>query len=212
MIFFQNRSLLLKTERGKRVFPVTDSSDDVLKTLTDFLQENNVEVLLNSRVTKIVHQGNQITKVILSDNQEIYANNYIITTGGLSYPTTGSNGDGYNWAQKMGHKIIDPKPALTPVLVKEAWIKEMQGISLKNVTISVYSQNKKKDYRFGEALFTHEGLSGPIILDMSKDIDVLLKKGEVKFYIDFKPSLNYKKLDVRILRDFNENLNKQFKK
>ncbi len=208
--FFDIRNLKLKTERGKRIFPVTDSSRDVLKVLIDFLEQNKVNVLLNSNVKEIVSKDNHITKIILSNSKEIIADKYVLATGGLSYPETGSTGDGYVWAKQLGHKIIQPKPVLVPVLVKESWIKELQGLSLRNVKISVF-QNKKKDEKFGEALFTHEGLSGPIILDMSKNIDSLLVKGDVELYIDFKPALDYKKLDARILRDFSENPNKKFR-
>ena len=208
--FFEKRGLELKVERGMRVFPKSDSSRDVLQVLLDFLKQNNVEVLLHSKVKKIEKKDNKITKIILSNAQEIIADNYILATGGLSYPTTGSSGDGYVWLKELGHTIINPKPALVSILVKEPWIKELQGLSLKNVNISIF-QGKKRDERFGEALFTDEGLSGPIILDMSRNIDDLLRDGPVELFIDFKPALDHNKLDLRILRDFKENSNKRFK-
>ncbi len=208
--FFEKRGLELKVERGMRVFPKSDSSRDVLQVLLDFLKQNNVEVLLHSKVKKIEKKDNKITKIILSNAQEIIADNYILATGGLSYPTTGSSGDGYVWLKELGHTIINPKPARVSILVKEPWIKELQGLSLKNVNISIF-QGKKRDERFGEALFTDEGLSGPIILDMSRNIDDLLRDGPVELFIDFKPALDHNKLDLRILRDFKENSNKRFK-
>ena len=137
--------------------------------------------------------------------------NYLIATGGLSYQKTGSTGDGYAWARQMGHTIIKPQPALTPVLVEEPWVKTLEGLSLKNVSIAVYQGNKKRDERFGEALFTANGLSGPIILDMSKSIGKLLAGGKTDLFIDFKPALDFTKLDKRILRDFEQNKNKAIK-
>ena len=139
------------------------------------------------------------------------ARNYLICTGGLSYPQTGSTGDGYKWAKEMGHTIVKPEPALTPVVIEEHWVKDLEGLSLKNVSISIYQNNKKKDERFGEALFTGFGMSGPIILDMSKSIGKLLASGDVDLFIDFKPALDFDMLDKRILRDLEEHKNKTIK-
>lgn len=206
--FFHSRGLKTKVERGNRVFPESDRSLDVLQVLTDFLKENNVVLLKDSKVIKIISSDKKIEKIIL-ERQEIIAKNYIIAVGGLSYPGTGATGDGFKWAKDLGHSITVPEPALVPLIISEEWIKNLQGLSLKNVRISVFQNNKKQDERFGEALFTHEGLSGPIVLDMSKNISKL--KLPLKIFIDFKPTLEYAVLDKRIQRDWQKNINKMFK-
>ncbi|MDP1619785.1 MAG: aminoacetone oxidase family FAD-binding enzyme, partial [bacterium] len=142
--------------------------------------------------------------------RRIYADKFIICTGGKSYPATGSTGDGYQWAKNLGHKIIPPAPALVPVKTKEAWVKDVQGLSLKNVTIDLWQDNKKQDSRFGEMMFAHFGLTGPIVLDLSKKIGELMEKGEVAIAIDLKPALDHDQLDARLQRDFKENSNKDF--
>ena len=131
--------------------------------------------------------------------------------GGKAYPITGSSGDGYEWAKKMGHTIIDPEPSLVPVKTKENWVSDLQGLSLKNVQINIFQNNKKQDSRFGEMLFTHFGLSGPIVLETSKKIGELLKNGKVEIQVDFKPALDFVQLDKRLQRDFEENRKKDFK-
>ncbi|GMT46882.1 MAG: lipoprotein [bacterium] len=198
--FFHENNLKTKTERGDRVFPESDKAKDVQGLFLRLIKKNNITLLVNCRIKKISQRQNRIDKIIL-DNSVIKAKNYLLSTGGLSYPRTGSTGDGYAWARQMGHTIIKPEPALTPISVKETWVKELEGLSLKNVRISVYQGNKKQDERFGEALFTGSGLSGPIILDMSKSIGKLLIKGGVDLFIDFKPALDFKVLDKRILHD-----------
>ena len=208
--FFHENGLKTKVERGGRIFPESDRATDVLDLFLRLLKRKGVTLLTGCRIKEILHNQNSIEKILLDDS-EIRAENYIICTGGRSYPKTGSTGDGYSWARQMGHKIVKPEPSLTPVLVKEKWVSELEGLSLKNVKISVYQSNKKQDERFGEALFTSNGLSGPIILDMSKSIGNLLSKGEVKLFIDFKPALDVKVLDKRILRDLEEHKNKALK-
>ena len=198
--FFHTNNLPTKVERGGRIFPVSDKAGDVLQLLLKLLKINNVVLRTDCNIKKVVHKNNLIDKII-TDVDEINASNYLIATGGLSYPKTGSSGDGYIWAKEMGHKIMPARPALTPVIVFEKWIKELEGLSLKNVTVSIYQNNKKCDERFGEALFTGNGLSGPIILDLSKTIGTLLVAGSVDLFIDYKPALNFEKLDKRILRD-----------
>jgi predicted Rossmann fold flavoprotein len=208
--FFNERGLPTKVERGQRVFPVSDHAQDVLHVLTAFLKEHKVKLMNNCTVTRLVKKENFIEK-IKTTNGDVQAKQYIICVGGLTYPSTGSSGDGYKWAKELGHSVTPPHPSLVPVRTKELWVKELQGLSLKNVRISVYQDNKKQDSRFGEALFTHDGLSGPIILDMSQKIGGLLKHGKVELRLDLKPALEYPKLDVRIQRDFQKNSNKMFK-
>ncbi|VAX33002.1 NAD(FAD)-utilizing dehydrogenases [hydrothermal vent metagenome] len=208
--FFHKNNLKTKTERGGRIFPESDKAKDVQGLFLRLIKKNNITLLVNCRIKKISQGQNRIEKIIL-DNSAIKAKNYLLSTGGLSYPRTGSTGDGYAWARQMGHTIIKPEPALTPISVKETWVKELEGLSLKNVRISVYQGNKKQDERFGEALFTGSGLSGPIILDMSKSIGKLLIKGGVDLFIDFKPALDFKVLDKRILHDLEKYGNKSIK-
>jgi hypothetical protein len=208
--FFEQRNLLTKIERGRRVFPVSDKAQDVLKTLIRYLRENKVKIMTDSKVLGFEIKAGQIDCVKLK-NEKIYANNFILAVGGLAYPGTGSTGDGYVWARKMGHKIIKPFPSLAPARIKEDWVKDLQGLSLKNVALSVWQDNKKQDLKFGEMLFTHFGISGPIVLDLSKTIGGLLAKGEVKIEIDLKPALDFPVLDKRLRRDFIKNSNKDFK-
>ncbi|MGQ9608773.1 MAG: NAD(P)/FAD-dependent oxidoreductase, partial [bacterium] len=148
---------------------------------------------------------------IIVGEEKIFADKYIICTGGKSYPGTGSTGDGFKWATKLGHSVTELFPSLVPVKISDEWVKELQGLSLKNVELNIYHNNKKQYSIFGEMLFTHFGISGPIVLTASKMIGQLLKKGEVKVSIDLKPALDLTKLDKRILRDFREYQNKLFK-
>ena len=208
--FFHRHHLKTKVERGGRIFPESDMAKDVQGLFLRLIKENNVTLLTNCNIKKISLKHNTIEKIIL-DNGEVKAGNYLISTGGRSYPQTGSTGDGYIWARQLGHTIVKPEPALTPVLVKEPWIKELEGLSLKNVTVSVYQNNRKKDERFGEALFTRSGMSGPVILDMSKRIGELLVDGPVDVFIDFKPALDFYMLDKRILRDLEAQKKKAIK-
>ncbi|MEW6601958.1 MAG: aminoacetone oxidase family FAD-binding enzyme, partial [Nitrospirota bacterium] len=191
-------------------FPESDKAKDVHALFLKLMKKNKIALLTSCCIKKISLKQNIIEKIIL-DGIEIKAGNYLISTGGRSYPQTGSTGDGYTWSRQMGHSIIKPEPALTPVLVKEQWVKELEGLSLKNVAISVYQNNRKKDERFGEALFTGFGMSGPVILDMSKYIGELLANGPVDLCIDFKPALDFDMLDKRILRDLEDQKNKSLR-
>ncbi len=209
MDFFEKRKVYLKTERGNRVFPKSDKSSDVIRALARTLEENKVEVRLETEVNFIIVEKKRIKKIILANEseEELEADKYIIATGGKSYPLTGSTGDGYNWLEEMGHKIIKTRPGLVPIIVKETWLSELEGLSLKNVEISLYNNKKKIASKFGEAIFTSNGLSGPIILELSKEIGECL--GELR--IDFKPALSFDELDKRIQKDFLEFDNKKFK-
>jgi len=208
--FFEERGLKTKIERGSRVFPVSDKAEDVLKVLLDYLKKNNVRMLLGREVFGFDFDDKKIKSVKLKD-ENIFAEKFILAVGGKSYSITGSKGDGYSWAKEIGHTIINPRPSLVPVGIKEDWIKELQGLSLKNIQINIFQNNKKVDCRFGEMLFAHFGISGPIVLDVSKKIGELLKNGEVKIEIDLKPALDLIQLDKRLQRDIEENRNKDFK-
>ena len=208
--FFAKLGLPTKTERGKRVFPVSDNAGSVISALTKYLTKNKVNIICDAPVIRIVHQNHRIKKLILKD-EEITAKNYIFCTGGKSYPSTGSTGDGFRWVDELGHHIIELSPALVPIKIKENWIKGLQGLSLKNVDINVWQKGKKEASEFGECLFTHFGLSGPIILNISKKVGELLKNGEVNLSLDFKPALDFATLDKRVQGDFKKYQNKSFK-
>jgi len=209
--FFENLNLKTKEERGGRIFPKSDKAGDVLQVLRGYLVRNGVKILIDRTVRRIVKKNNKIESIVLENGEEITADKYIIATGGKSYPVLGSTGSGFKWAESLGHTIIDLKPALTPIKIKEKWVKEAQGLGLKNVSINVYQNNKKQDSRFGELLFSHFGITGPIVLDISKKVGELLNKGEVKLTIDLKPALDFEILDKRLQRDFLKFNKKLFK-
>ncbi len=203
--FFQSRGLSWQVERGNRVFPKQGDAREVLQVLVEYLREGKVKIYCNSRVSDIelVKDDTEKFRIIYSGG-EILSDKLILSTGGKSYPQTGSTGDGYYWAKKLGHTIIRPSPALNPVEISERWVKEIPGVTLKNVSLKLYQEGRKKEERFGEMLFTHFGISGPIVMDMSKSIDQYLRKGKVKLLLDLKPALDFKKLEERIQRDFQE--------
>jgi len=192
------------------VFPVSDKAREIRDALAAYLKEAGVEVRLNTRVTGLSAEGELIAGID-TNRGRVVARRYILCSGGCSYPGTGATGEGFDWLRALGHKVTPLQPALVPVQVREEWVKEAQGLSLKNVRISVYQQGQRKDQRFGEALITHFGLSGPIVLDLSKKIGELLPQGEVKLFIDLKPSLSFDRLDERVQRDFRKYRNKAFK-
>ena len=204
--------LKTKVERGGRVFPESDKSSDVIKALERYLNAYKAEVKLNSKVMGIRQEDGSVNGVLLDNGQVIDCSSVIICTGGVSYPQTGSTGDGYGIARKSGHSINDLMPSLVPLVAKEAFIKDLQGLSLKNVAIKATADGKQVYEDFGEMLFTHYGLSGPIVLSASFYVsDYLRKKREIKIVIDMKPALSEEELDKRIIRDFEKNTNKKFK-
>jgi len=209
--FFEKRNVNIKIERGKRAFPESDKSQDVLRALIGYLKDTSVEIKTGSTVKSIITENKEIQKIILSDGKILEAERYAICSGGKSYPLTGSTGDGYYWLEEMGHSIAAPRPALVPIIAKERFVKDIEGLSLKNVSIAIFQNNKKMDSRFGEALFTDNGMSGPIILNMSKKIGELLETGNIELGIDLKPALSFEILDERLLRDFKEFSGKIFK-
>jgi len=199
--FFKSRGVKAKVEQGNRIFPEKGNAQDILNVLIKYLAEGKVHILLNTEVVGFKQEKGKISQVLLRGRQTS-ADKFIICAGGKAYPQTGSTGNGYQWAEQLGHTIIKPVPALNPVKNSEEWVKELQGLSLKNVSLKLFQNGKKQDERFGEMLFTHFGISGPIVMDMSKNIGALLKKGPVKLILDLKPALDFKKLDKRIQRDF----------
>lgn len=207
--FFEKEGIKLKVERGDRVFPKSDKSSDIIKGLSSALSKSNVKIRLNSKVTDISFKNNRIKSVIINNSDEISGDYFIMATGGASYPLTGSRGEGQKFAKKLGHNIIPLTPALVPMVVKGEEIKELMGLSLRNVEIAIKENDKKVIYKnFGEMLFTHFGMSGPLILTGSRFIE---KRKKYKIHIDLKPALNVSELDKRIQKDFNKFLNKDFK-
>lgn len=213
--FFESHGMPTKTERGNRVFPVSDHSSDVIAALSAALREQHVEVFLHTKVKRLLlekrDEEKRVTGVELADHTKMHADAVIVATGGISYPSTGATGDGYRMAEESGHKMVSPTPALVPMEMKEPWVRDLQGLSLRNVRMSV-TRGKKKLYEdFGEMLFTHFGVSGPLVLSASGCIPAKAFDQELSMTIDLKPALDVEQLDHRILREFDEMKNKQFK-
>ena len=223
MAFFENAGCRLKVERGERVFPVSDHSSDVIGALNRRMEREHVKVCLNTCVKELLienqekesieeasHKGS-VKGVVLSDGRKMEADAVILATGGKSYASTGATGDGYLFAETAGHTVKEVKPALVPFTVKESWCMELQGLSLKNVSVLLKSDKKKIYEGLGEMLFTHFGVSGPLILSASSYYAKKYADMQVPLIIDLKPALTREQLDKRILRDFEENKNRQFK-
>ncbi len=209
--FFESKDVKLKVERGKRVFPADNKANTILKALISSLKKKKVKVLVDAEVHRLSCKDKKVKKIFLKNGGVILAQKYIITTGGLSYKETGSTGAGLRWAKQTNHKIEETSASLVPLKTRELWVKDLQGLALKNIKITVKLNNKKKIEKIGEILFTHFGLSGPIILGISKEIGEMLKKGEVKLVLDMKPGLEIRTLKRRIENDFYKQGNRLFK-
>lgn len=218
--FLEKQGLRVKEERGNRIFPITDKSLDVLKCFESKIKELDIKINFNEEAKKLVINENKEIIAVKTSKKEIKADKVILATGGKSYPLTGSTGDGYKMVEELGHKITSIKPSLVPLEIYDKNLcTKLQGLSLKNVSIKLIDKQKNKEIYedFGEMIFTHFGVSGPIILSSSahlvryKNIEQLMKEKKIILKIDFKPALREEKLDERILRDFNEFKNKQFK-
>lgn len=213
--FFESYGLRTKIERGNRVFPVSDHSSDVIATLAKALRDVGVEVRLHTEVggllTETNEEQNHICGVRLANGEKLSADAVVVATGGCSYRPTGSTGDGYRFAEEVGHRIVEPTPSLVPFETKEDWVTDLQGLSLKNVAFKIVNGKKTLYEDFGEMLFTHFGVSGPMILSASASLQPKYLKEDLRAYIDLKPALDLDTLDKRILREFEEAVNKQFK-
>ena len=208
MNFFENVGIKLKVERGGRVFPMSDKSSDIIKGLSIGLKESNVQVKLNSKVTNIIYDANKIVGVEINNSTKLYGDYFIIATGGASYPLTGSRGEGQKFAKKLGHTIIELKPSLVPIELNESWLKDLMGLSLKNISLSILKNNKVLYKNQGEMLFTNYGISGPLVLSGSRYVK---NEGNYEAAIDLKPALNERELDKCIQKDFLKYQNKEFK-
>ena len=209
MDLFEGLGVALKTERGDRVFPVSDKAVDIVDALVRFAQQNNVQ-FRQARVTSLILEDGAVKGVICEDGNRLTADRIVIATGGKSYPLTGSSGDGYDLAMAAGHKIVDPRASLIPIATKEDWCRDCMGLSLKNVTLTLWETGKKKPLysELGEMLFTHFGVSGPLVLTAS----TYMKKDPANYRlaIDLKPGLSAEQLEQRVLRDFENNINRDF--
>lgn len=210
MEFFEKAGVPLKTERGNRVFPVSDKAVDIVDALVNAAKDRGVKIL-NGEASKIFSENGTVSGVELSNGEVIRADSVILATGGMSYPVTGSTGDGYRMAENLGHTVTEIKPSLVPLECHEGFCSRLSGLSLKNVILSVYESGKKKPVfsEMGEMLFTHFGISGPLVLSASSHMRFMGKK-EYSAFIDLKPALTHEQLDNRVLRDFGDNLNKDF--
>ena len=210
--FFESHGLATKTERGERVFPASDHASDVIRTLQKVMEDRGVKLRLCTRVQELlVEPENRIAGVRLSDGEILKADAVIAATGGCSYPSTGSTGDGYRFARACGHQVTELRPALVPFEAGESWVTELQGLSLRNVRVRIRKEKKIFYEEFGEMLFTHFGVSGPVILSASSYVADFLEKGELTLCVDLKPALEREQLDKRILRDFEKKKNRQYK-
>jgi hypothetical protein len=209
MAFFEQLGVKLKTERGNRVFPVSDKSGDIVRALERFVKDNGVDIRLDTRVDGLIAEGDKVVGVKVK-GKTVACDSVVIATGGLSYPVTGSDGDGFRFAKSVGHSVTKLYPSLVPLKTKEKWVADVMGLSLKNVRLTVKIDGKQAYSDFGEMLFTHYGISGPLVLTASRYVtDKTDRKIEV--YIDLKPALGEKELDTRLLKDFAKYANKDFK-
>lgn len=209
--FFEKHQLPTKVERGGRIFPQSDKAKDVVEALWRYVNRNRVRLLLKSPVESIRTVNGEVKAVVLKNGEQLECDAAILATGGASYPGTGSTGDGYAIARRLGHSIAALKPSLVPLVAEESWVKELQGLSLKNISITILNKNRKKVYSdFGEMLFTHFGVSGPVILSGSRHV-LDYNYRDIKLVIDLKPALSEEKLDERLQRDFEKFSRKQFK-
>lgn len=214
--FFEDAGVPVKIERGNRVFPISDHSSDVIRALEREMKKVGVKVCLNTEVKSVEAEKGKFDKVVLKDTTTQTADACIVATGGLSYRSTGSTGDGFRFAENVGHKVTQCFPSLVPMETKEPWICELQGLSLRNVEAKILDGKKELYKDFGEMLFTHFGVSGPLIISASSYVDKKFmdkngQKKELTLEIDLKPALTEEQLDQRVLRDFEENHNRQFK-
>lgn len=209
--FFNSRGMETKVEAEKRVFPVSDSAQSVWDVLVEYMKKGNVTVLSNSAVLGFTEENHQITSVKIKGGKTISAHSYILATGGKSRPETGSTGDGFEWLKQLGHTIVEPDVALVPVKVSDAWVKRISGLTLPEVKITLFQNETKQLMKKGKILFTHFGVSGPTILNMSKDIRELLKYGEVIISVDIMPKHDYSTLNEALQDLFKKESNKKFK-
>jgi predicted Rossmann fold flavoprotein len=211
MHLFESNGLEIKVENNGRVFPKSDKAETVLKTLFKYMMDSRISIMRGNAVADLVKENNSIKYALMESGDIISADVFAICTGGKSYPHTGSTGDGYIWAEKLGHNIVPLMPALVPVKTGDKWVKELQGVSLEEVGIRVLLNGQEKISTSGDILFAHFGLSGPEILDISRDIGKMLMEGEVRILLDLKPNISCEELEDEILEEFSSRPNKTAK-
>jgi predicted Rossmann fold flavoprotein len=209
--FFHAHGMKTKIENELRTFPVSDSARSVLEVLVNNMEQHHVKILSNAPVIGIVREKKALTGVMLANKKVIRGHSVILATGGTSRPETGSTGDGYSWLKDIGHTIVEPAPSLVPIAIKDAWIKRLAGVKLSDIKITVFQNGQKQSVAKGKILFTHVGISGPTVLNMSKDIGELLKYGDVLLSLDLFPSQDHGALNEKLLGLFTEHHNKKFR-
>jgi predicted Rossmann fold flavoprotein len=209
--FFNGREMPTKIEAEKRVFPVSDSAQSVWNVLVEYLKQSNVEVKTNAIVSSFEMENGKITAVVLKNKEKIFADKFILATGGTSRPETGSTGDGFKWLKDFGHTVIPSNEALVPIALKDAWVKKISGNTLKDIKLTTFQNNQKQEVHKGKLLFTHFGISGPTVLNMSKDIGELLKYGEVEIRLDLIPSLDHGMMNTKLQELFKVDDKKKIK-
>lgn len=224
--FFNSRGMETKIEAHSRVFPISNSAQSVWNVLLEYLKTNNVTIQTNCQVVGLEVSpmsdmgssdlpmsdiGGKIHAVVLKDKRKIMAKSFVLSTGGKSRPETGSTGDGFTWLKELGHTVTEPTASLVPLAIKESWVKTLQGVSLENAKITILQNDTKQDVKKGKILFTHFGLSGPTILNLSSDVGELLKYGDVFLSLDILPDLDYGELNLKLQEIFKEKSNKKFK-
>jgi hypothetical protein len=209
--FFNTRGMDTKIEAEKRVFPVSNKSQSVWDVLVEYMKKGDVTILSNSPVSGFVTEKDSIKSVTLTNGKEIHAKSFILATGGTSRPETGSTGDGFGWLRTIGHTVTEPTAALVPVAVKDEWVKKLQGISLPTAKLTAFQNGEKQEVRKGKMLFTHFGISGPAVLNMSSSISELLKYGDVTLELDLLPTHDHAQLNTALQDLFKEETNKKLK-
>ncbi len=210
--FFHLKNLETKTEKELRVFPITNKAKSVWDVLVEHLKASGVTVLSNSPVTGFIkNPDNTISAAVLKNKKHVKAKKFILATGGKSRPETGSTGDGFEWLKSIGHKVVEPTASLVPLSIQDSWVKRLQGVALQDIKISLFQNRVKQESKMGKILFTHFGVSGPTILNLSKDVSELLKYGEVIISLDILPTLDYGQLNAKLQEVFKEASNKKFK-
>ncbi len=211
LAFFNSRKMDTKIEAFNRVFPVSDKAKSVLDVLVEYIKQGNVAVLSKTAVTGFEVDGDKIISVKLKNGTNIKAKNFILATGGRSRPETGSTGDGFEWLRQIGHTVVEPEASLVPIVIQDAWVKRLQGVVLQDIKATLLLDNIKQSMIKGRVLFTHFGISGPTVLNMSKTVGESLKYGDVIISLDILPDLAYDQLNLKLQEIFKENINKKFK-
>ncbi|MFA6416262.1 MAG: NAD(P)/FAD-dependent oxidoreductase [Candidatus Paceibacterota bacterium] len=211
LAFFKHQGVETKIEPGDRVFPVSDRSQTILNSLTDYLKAGGVEIRVEAVVASFVSQTGRIEAIKLTTGQEIRARSFVLATGGKSHRETGSTGDGFIWLKTLGHKVIEPSAALVPVAIREAWVKQLSGLALEKAKLTIFIDGVKQKAKTGKILFTHFGLSGPLVLNLSREIGQWKKEGEVTLLLDVLPALGYDQLNTKLQEIFKTDSNKKLK-